>query len=164
MPTPQADIRIGTVSEALAQGVEDLTAFNWDEVYRDKFEMPLDVDWSKLLMLERMGQYKALVAHAKGKLVGYNGYFLQPPIRHKASVWAVNDTIYVEPEHRASTIGLRLLKAAEPAMKGFGAKLLLQGNLWPDDVSTSGKARARFGALLIRLGYAPVENVYAKLL
>ena len=159
---PTLEIVPGTVREALAEGLEDLTVMNWEEVYRDVGDLPLDVDWAKLLMLERMGQYKALVARRNGKLVGYNGYFLQPPIRHKTSVWAVNDTIYVDRAYRASLLGVRLLKAAESAMREAGAKLIFQGNLWPEATSTSGKARARFGALLVRLGYEQVETVYAK--
>lgn len=162
MKPPDVEIGFGTVAQALAEGLEDLIVFNWDEVYRTDGDLPIDVDWPKLLMLERMGQYKALVARKAGKLIGYNGYFVQPPIRHKTSIWAVNDTIYVDPAVRASTTGIKLLKAAEPAMAALGAKMIFQGNLWPDTVSTSGKARARFGDLLVRLGYQPVENVYAK--
>ena len=158
------EIAFDTLGQALADGAEDLVSFNWLEVEHFQDVLPLDVDWPKLLMLERAGVYRVITARSKGKLVGYNGYFVQPPIRHKTSLWAVNDTLYVDPEHRTSTLGVRLLKDSEALLRALGVKAITQGNVWPDDHSTSGKARARFGALLCRMGYLPAENVYVKLL
>ena len=154
------EIEWDTLGRALADGVEDLIIFNWEEVY-PVGGPNLDVDWPRLLMLERAGIYRAITARRAGKLIGYNGYFIQPPIRHKAIPWAMNDTLYVDPDFRSSTIGLRLLKESLALLKAEGIAYVTHGNLWPDN-STSGKARARFDALLVRMGFEPIETVYVK--
>lgn len=147
----------------LADGLEDLLIFHWQEVEQHKDEMPLAVDWPKYLMLERAGIYKAVVARKAGRLIGYAAYFVQEPLHHCKNKWAVNDVLYVDPAHRKSRVGFGLIAFAEEAMRDLGAKLITQEDR-KDANSTTAKSSATLGDLLSRRGYQLAGRVFAKLL
>lgn len=147
----------------LADGLEDLLFSHWQEVEQHQEEMPLSVDWPKYLMLERVGIYRAIVARHKGRLVGYAAYFVQPPLHHAQSTWAVNDVLFLDPHYRRGSTGTRLIAFAEETMRELGAKLITQEDRKLAN-STSEKGRATLGDLLLRKGYTLAGKVYAKLL
>lgn len=163
MTKGEVSFALELLSPLLAEGLEDLLVFHWQEVEQHQDAMPLSVDWSKYLMLERAGIYRSVVARKTGKLIGYAAYFLQAPLHHAKSVWAVNDVLYVDPAHRKDRTGDRLITAAEDMMQILGAKLITQEDR-KDANSTSDKPSATLGDLLSRRGYTLAGRVYAKLL
>jgi|ERR1700677_1113613 len=151
------------VAPLLADGLEDLLIFHWQEVEQHQDVMPLTVDWPKYLMLERAGIYRAVVARQDGRLVGYAAYFVQPPLHHSHATWAVNDVLYLDPVFRRGRTGDKLIEAAEGFMRELGAKLITQEDRKVPN-STDAKPHATLGDLLLRRGYTLAGRVFAKLL
>lgn len=150
--------KIGT---AMADGLEDLIAFNWEEVDVEPLFGPLNIDWPKYAMLERAGIYRAISVRKGGKLIGYNGYFVQPHLRHRNSLWAMNDAMFVDKDERRWTLGLRLVQASLKLLGEIGVKHATQGDMMGAKVnSTTAKSHATFGDLLLREGAVLAENVY----
>ena len=150
-----------TVSQALADGLEDLIAFNWERVQEDPTWPVLEIDWPKYLMYERMGLYKAVSARQGGKLIAYNGYNVMQPARHRSTLFAMNDALYVDADQPQGFIGTKLLAASEEMLKAMGVQFILHEDMEPFN-STEPKPRATFGRLLLRRGYRQVGAVYAK--
>lgn len=104
-------------------------------------------------MLERMGGYRALLARGAGnRLIGYNSFFVQPPLRCVGTIWAINDVLYVMPEHRG-TLGIALIAQAEVDLKARGAAKLL----YPGVSDT-------LASLLTGMGYRDTGRVMSKVL
>ena len=146
----------------MADGLEDLIAFNWDEVSAVyKLAPPLDIDWPRYLMLERMGQYRSISARRNGRLIGYNAYFIEKPMRHKRMTWAVNDALYLDRTERKGVLGWRLLHRSVEMLREVlpPGSLVLHGDMM-GVVSTTPKPHATFGDLLLREGFIRLESVY----
>ena len=163
MPQPETTFALEPISPLLAEGLEDLLIEHWQEVEQHQDAMPLAVNWPLYLMLERTGVYRAVVARRGAKLVGYAAYFVQPPLHHRQTTWAVNDVLYLAPAHRRGQTGVRLIDAAEAFMRELGAKLISHGDRKGAN-SPDPKGSATLGDLLSRRGYVLAERVYAKLL
>lgn len=149
------------ISTAMADGLEDLIAFNWSEIETLNADAPpLDVDWPRYTMLERAGIYRAISVRKGGKLIGYNGYFVQPHLRHKSSLWAINDALFIDKDERKGTLGLRLVSESVKMLKAIGVKVVTQGDMLAPLHSTTAKSHATFGDLLLRQGFKLVENLY----
>lgn len=161
MAKPETVFAWEPLSDALASGLEDLIAFNWDQVQQDPDWPPLDIDWPKYLMYERVGIYKAVSARKDGRLIGYNSYYIQPLTRHKSTMFAVNDALYVDADHRGGLTGLKLLDRSEDLLRALGVQFVLQDDMEPHN-STTAKPRATFGKLLSRRGYKMVGTMHAK--
>ena len=150
------------ISPALADGLEDLIAFNWDEVSASyALAPPLDIDWPRYLMLERMGQYRSISARKNGRLVGYNAYFIEKPLRHRRMTWAVNDALFLDRVERKGMLGWRLLKESIRLLREIlpPGSFVLHGDML-GAISTTAKAHATFGDLLLREGFIRLESVY----
>ena len=150
------------IGPAMADGLEDLIAFNWSEIEDANPASPaLDIDWPRYLMLERAGVYRAISVRKGGSLIGYNGYFVEPPIRHKGMTWAINDALFLDKDHRKGPLGIRLVSESSRMLKEIGVKIVTQGDMLAAH-STTAKPHATFGDLLLRQGFVLIENLYAK--
>ncbi len=148
-----------SIGQALDDGLEDLIATHGEEVEPE----PMDLDWPAYLMMERQGVYRSVSARRGGKLVGYDSYFVRPPLHHKSVVWAVNDALYLDPAERRGLTAARLVRESERLLKEIGVKVLVrEDRLTPN--SPTGKAGARLGDLFVRLGYGLIGRLYMKTL
>jgi GNAT superfamily N-acetyltransferase len=145
------------LGQALADGLEDLIAFNAEESPLVGAP-PLDVNWPKYLMLERLGSHRGMSARLGPKLIGYRSFFLENAMHYKGLKWAVNDALYVDPDHRKSRVGLTLIRRSDALLKAEGVDVVIQA----DRKLATAKPHATLGDLLRRLGYAPMEMVFAK--
>jgi hypothetical protein len=101
-----------------------------------------------------MGVYKALLLRdSGGRLIGYSSFFVQAPLRSTATIWAINDVLYVTPEHRG-TAGIALVERSERDLKEQwrAANLIYPG---VDDT---------LAQLLTACGYRDVGRVMSKVL
>lgn len=152
------------IDAALTAGFEDMMAAHWEEVALDKDQVPLAPDWPRYRLFERQGILKALgMRSAAGKLVGYNVFFVQPPMHYAAQRWAVNDILYLDPAERSGTLGARMIREAEERFRPAGVgKIIYHAKL---HVHSPGKEKgATVTDLLVRMGYRHDENVLTKLL
>lgn len=142
-----------SIDRALAWGLEDLLAAHHAEI-NDHPETPLLPDWPNYRRLERMKGYEALLARDQsGRLIGYNAFFVQPPLRCTATIWAINDVLYVTPEHRGMVGNMLIAKAELDLKERRGAANLIYPGV--SDTLTQ---------LLTAHGYRDVGRVMSKVL
>lgn len=163
MKKPAAPItyRWITLAEAEALGVSDLVQLHWAEVVRDG--VPLAPDWPQYRRLERLGIYRAVAAIKGGRLIGYNSFFVQPTIHHATTIFAINDLLYLEPEHRRGLAGALLIRRAEDLLKTLGVRKVLYASKPYLDLAR-GSTNAKLAELFKRLGYTDAETIHEKLL
>jgi GNAT superfamily N-acetyltransferase len=152
-----------TVASTLEAGLEDLIALHWEEVALNKDAVPLSPDWSKYHLLERAGVLKVVGARLGKRLIGYDIFFVQPTMHYSSCLWAVNDILYLDPDHRKGLAGARLIRESEKMLKPLGVTKVIYHTKLHVHLG-HGKARDTVGGLLKRLGYAHVEEVYAKMI
>ena len=151
----------GALAEARAAGVDDMLALHWEEVEGDG--SPLDLNWPALRSLERSGVYRTLLLRQDDKLIGYAAFFVQPPLHHQRTVWAVSDVLYVDPDHRGKA-GVFMIKRFPAMLKAIGVKVIymaVKPALPPADLRYR-RGRDSVGVLLQKLGYGRFEEAWVK--
>lgn len=142
----------------LDEGLEDLVAAHWTEVAHDKKAVPLAVNWESYLAQEKAGYFKVAAQFRGGKLVGYNSFFIHNHMHYQTTKFAVNDAIFVDPDHRG--IGGELVRTCETLLANLGVKKVL----YHAKLDVFVKSDKTVGDLLEAMGYTHVENVYGKVL
>ena len=138
---------------ALRPELEPLFERHWREVALNQDTVPLDPDWDSYAVMEAAGLYSMTTARAGIMLVGYVGLIVSRALHYRTLLCAEPDLLWLAPEHRAGTAGLRLLKAAESAVIALGVKR----------IGGRCKLHRDLDALFDRAGYQPIERVYAKM-
>ncbi len=154
-----ADVGIEFQLEAFSRWMREavergLFEAHWKEVGEDRDRIALDLDFQKLLTLERVGVLAAFSARESsgGELVGYAMVMVSPHLIYRNDIFAFCQEIYLHPEHRGH--GAELVRVIERELRGRGAAKLLFSS------KESTRAEELFGAL----GYAPSERSWGKLL
>lgn len=145
----------------LADGLEILAAANFLEVGIDHDAVPLAVDWGHLKGLEHAGSYWVISARLGNRLVGYNAFFMNRHTRHRYTVYAVNDVIYLAREERRGGAGLRFLRESDRLLKEAGA---IKAQYGVKLHVRLGVSKGTLGDVLARLGYRHTEEIYTKVM
>lgn len=124
---------------------------HWDEIAHFK-DITLDPDVEAYNAAEAVGFYHVFTARADGELIGYVAYFVRPNMHYRNSVQAMEDVLFVLPEHRNATVGLRLLKFALDELAAQGVQAVMHHT----------KAAHSIAPLLERLGFELVDMIYVK--
>ncbi len=112
---------------------------HYDEIATDKDVKPLDPDLNRYQELERLGMLRIFTVREAAppvegqdyydgkptRLVGYFVSFVMNHIHYRQTKVALNDIMYVEPAHRGSTVGYRMMKLAKQDLKNLGADVLI---------------------------------------
>ena len=136
-----------------AAGLDQLLERHWAEVAHFK-DIPLEVDWEAYAAAEVAGRLRLYTARIAGELVGYCAYFVNFNPHYKSSLQAVQDVIFLAPEHRNASVGGHLLLFSEGLLRAEGVQVVYQHS----------KARADLdmGPLLKRRRYELVDTIWAK--
>lgn len=134
--------------------LETLLPHHWEEIARDKETIKLDPDWPSYHLLERVGQFHAIVCRCEGKMVGYLVSFIRPHLHYRKSLTAITDLYFILPEFRKGRIGIQLFKETEKTWKARGVQKAFIGT----------KVAKDMGRILKRLGWTHIEDLYAKVL
>lgn len=145
----------------LGEGLEDITIQNFEEVEPHKDAIPLAIDWDHLRQSEKIGTYRVVAAHVDGELVGYDSFFINRHTRHKETIVAVNDVIYLIPEMRQGMVGARQVRESDRLLAEAGVVKIDRGC---QENMRIGKHRGTVGDLFVRLGYIHTESRYTKIL
>lgn len=105
--------------------VEGLLQEHYDEVAKNKDLMVLDPDWDKYFVLEEAGKLITVLAFEGSTCVGYCVSLLDTHLHYKGLLHSLNDVIFLHRDHRASSLGLRLIKQTEDEARARGAQLML---------------------------------------
>jgi GNAT superfamily N-acetyltransferase len=136
---------------ALWDEILPLLEAHWREIthYPD---IALDVDRALYEKLDSMGMLRCFTARVDGRLVGYAAYLVKANLHYRQSLQANQDVLYLAPEYRRSRIGSHMLLYADEQLRAEGVQVVYQHTKLAHDI----------GPVLQRLGYEPVETIYAK--
>lgn len=139
------------LSEASRLEIEELLQAHYREVahYQD---IALDPDWALYANLQEKGELRIYTARDAGRLAAYAVFFVRTNPHYRTSLQAHQDVYFVRPEHRSSMIPVRLIKLAEERLRAQGVQVIYH----------HAKRTNQFGALLARLGYTLIDEIYGK--
>lgn len=134
-----------------------LAAAHWHEVRWDG-DSEANLDQARYEAAEASGAYAILTArgehHELGHpLIGYASFWLCPSSKQAGVLEAGQDALYLRPDCRRGWLGAELVRAAERMLVDLGVRTVFQ---------TVRQNARDFGAVLVRLGYQPIEQTYAR--
>jgi GNAT superfamily N-acetyltransferase len=151
---PRVEISEEQYTEALYEEALPLARLQWEEIANYRELIPLSPRKDVYLASAKAGHLLFLTARFDGVLIGYAIFFIVYTAHYGKSLFAVNDIIYVLPEYRKGSVGVRLVKESERETKKRGAMLIRFHCKLTND----------FASLLDRLGYNTDEISKGKLL
>jgi GNAT superfamily N-acetyltransferase len=151
---PVVEIEREVYTDELIEEMRPLLFKHWKEIATYQDRIPLDPDFSLYAKLDAMGKLLCLTARLDGRLIGYSVFLLTRVAHYKSTLCAVNDVIYVEPEFRKGSIGVRLIRESEKRLKDLGVVKMTWHTKTSNDLS----------ALLLKMGFAVDEIMMAKVL
>lgn len=146
------------ISEADFEEVIDklipLTQKHWDEIGHPGTDFKLKLDMRQYTAYNREGLYRVFTVFDtdKDQYVGYLGCLIHPLPHSENIIAAITDAIFLLPEYRKGTLGIRLVKYAEKALKDLGVHVLELGT----------NARYDLSSFCKRLGYTASSITYTK--
>lgn len=114
--------------------------------------IPLDVDHDRYLLADDLGILRVFTVRDAGRLVGYACFCVGFSLRHKTSYQATQDSLYLAPEYRKGTLGIRFIRFIEEALRKDGVQVIRQ-HAHPETV---------LDRMLPRMGYVHAHNEYEK--
>lgn len=103
-------------AETLQESLVDMTGLfeaHWSEISDHKHLKILKPDYEMYRLMEEDGEIRIFtVREDEGKLVGYFVTFIQSHIHYEDCIYAMNDILYLHPDHRGGTTGYRMIKEA----------------------------------------------------
>ena len=127
---------------------------HWREIALNHDEVPLDIDWARYADLHEKGALHVVTARREGRLIGYHIAIITTHLHYRSTLHGITDVYYIVPECRHGVTGMRLFQAVERELKARGVRKLF----------TATKLHLDQGPLFERMGYRPVERLYAKLI
>jgi GNAT superfamily N-acetyltransferase len=149
--SPTLDFQHETFSAAIEEA-RPLLVEHWREIAPDQDTVPLQPDWQKYHLLERAGLLDVTTARDGSRLVGYACYVVGPHLHYKSLIVAEADIFFLRKGYRHGWAGFRLLQEAERNLAAAGVNRIVNRF----------KANHDLGPVFRRLGYRPIEHVYAK--
>lgn len=125
------------------------------ELFPAEMGRPVALDHGRYSRLSAAGMLKCYAARCDERLIGYASYLVMPTLHHGPDwVVAINDAVYLTPEHRKGWTAFRFLKQTEAALKKLGVNVIYHHD----------PHRQSIGQLFRALGYAPTQTTFEKVL
>jgi len=133
----------------IIEELTDLVNLHYEEM-RPYDDIPLLVDWHRLIGLERMGVLKLYTARKEGVLVGYASFIVYPSMEYSTTLQASLTNIFIHAQHRGR--GGAFISWCDEELKKLSVKIVYHHV----------KVKNDYGVLLKRLGYDMMNIEYAK--
>ncbi|QDP54904.1 MAG: hypothetical protein Unbinned3065contig1002_6 [Prokaryotic dsDNA virus sp.] len=132
--------------------VAPLLCEHWEQIALDKDTVKLSPDWDVYKFMQDHDKLHITTVRQEGELVGYVVYLISRSLHYVDEVFAEGDLFWLSPQHRKGSAGLKMFKHAEAALRGKGVTKVIN------------KVKLHFdvGKIFERMGYQPIERVYAK--
>jgi hypothetical protein len=124
---------------------------HWEEVTYDPDMLP-QPDMTEYECIERGNGLKLFTARDDGKLIGYCIMFINYSMHYGYAKQAVQDLLYIKPEHRGGDMLERFIKHIDAELQAEDVKLVFQ----------MVKPSRDFGKKLLAMGYRHDETVYSR--
>jgi hypothetical protein len=131
--------------------ITPLLEMHWIEIAH-YLDIPLAPDVEGYCRAEDAGLLRCYTARIDSKLVGYAVFWVKHNMHYMGSVQALQDVLFLLPEHREGRTGLALIAYCDEELAAEGVQVIYQHVKKAHD----------FGAILLRRGYELVETVYGK--
>lgn len=135
----------------IAEDILPMLHDHWEEVAVYKDKQPLDPDWDWYEKATDSGICQTLVFRLGDEIVGYSIFFVKPHPHYRNHKYAVNDIVYIKPEHRKE-YSAGLFKAVEGYWKSEGV----------DVITYHMKVHKPWHRLMEGLEYDHQEHLYSK--
>lgn len=126
---------------------------HWLETEKHRHGLAMNPDYGAMLADERAGQMIQFTARAGGQLVGNLRMYIRTG-RHTQTQHAVEDTLYLAPEHRAGRNAIRFIEFVHDSMRTIGVL----------EIRADAKLVNGTDRLLKFMGYLPVATQFVKFL
>lgn len=127
---------------------------HWREVALNHAEVPLDIDHERYDELDEKAALHILTVRRQGLLIGYHVAIVTTHLHYKSTLHGITDVYWIAPECRHGVTAIRMFQGVERELVKLGVRKLF----------TATKLHMDQGPLFERLGYKPVERLYAKLI
>ena len=136
----------------IQEELQPLLDLHWQQIALNKDKIKLNPDWQKYIALNDNGLLYFYSAREDKKLVGYFVVTASTSMHYADHLFGICDIIFIHPDYRRGSAGMRLIKFAEAHLKSIGVSCIY--------INT--KTHAPFDALLDKLQYTCIERVYSK--
>lgn len=131
----------------------DLLLLHGDELNKHKHLMSqVHPDVSRYANMEDLGMIITLALYHEEKIVGYSVCAIIDNMHFANLKVGINELLFLHPEYRKGSWGVRLIKAMERAAADRGAKMIL----------FSGRNDTTFSELMPKIGYEIEDVVFSK--
>lgn len=139
--------------DSIVEDIKPLLEEHWRELALFQDEIPLNVSWEAYRRGYEAGVIRAYGARLDGRLIGYAIFQVIDRHPHYLHSFAINDVVWVAPEHRNVRVGSVLFDGLEADLRARGPIVI--------HVETKAHAPA-LALLLVSRGYASVGPSFAK--
>lgn len=133
--------------------VDELLQMHYEEVALNRDRKKLSPKWEDYRALEVIGNFVIYTAREDKKLIGYAAFFVHTHMHYSEFVTAVNDVIFLHPDHRKGSAGYKLIKFADDQ---------LQKRSDVDHIFWHVKKSNDWTKILHRLGYTDEEIIVGR--
>lgn len=134
--------------------VDELVHKNWEDTGFGKYGLNLNPDWAAYEAMNNAGLLGVYTVRKNEDLVGYLVVVARSHPHYKDHVFASNDILFIDKDHRKGLVGYFLVKYVVEDLKKLGVSVLLFN-------TTIDKP---YDPILNRLGFEPTEKLYVKFL
>lgn len=139
-------------SDTVINEIAPLLENHWAEIahYPD---IPVGVDYDAYLRLEANGQLRIYTIRVGIELVGYALFTVRHSLHYQSSLQAHQDVLYLDPCYRRGRVGWKFIAWCDTQLKAEGVMVVYQHQKL---------AHPALGAILDRIGYEPVDMLWAR--
>lgn len=138
---------------SVALDVDALLEMHYQELTLNKDKIRLKPIWQRYQALEDAGAFVVFTARQDNQLIGYSAFFVNAHLHYEDTISAVNDVLFLHPDHRKGLTGVKLIRFSERQLQDMGAH----------KVTWHAKHNTTLIPLLEAMGYKNEEVVLGKL-
>jgi GNAT superfamily N-acetyltransferase len=115
--------------------------------------VPLDLATEQYEQLEDMGLLRCYTARTEwGRLIGYSVFIVSTSLHSRRCLQACQDALFILPEYRLGSTGLRLIRFADEALANEGVEVVVRQTTANRDISR----------IFEGMGYLETHRCYAR--
>lgn len=109
--------------EQIVDEIVPLLPQHWAELAVHK-DIPLDPDYEVYARGADAGLIKFMTVRKEGALIGYAIWVVKPHPHYKGHAWALNDIVWLHPDHRRMHIGRAFVEFWEAMLTKWGVAVV----------------------------------------